>query len=135
MLGLRQTRASPVLPGQTAFPCSSHLVSCPALSACTPPATHLLLGTHVVDWSLRNDATTPGTYSPISQCVATTLNIDPNKETLSNMLIGGKGARAAAQGSALLCVQEALRPGWLAGPVVSPGPNPAYPLLLQAAAL
>lgn len=44
------------------------------------------------NWSLRNDATTPGTYSPISQCVATTLNIDPNKETLSNMLIGGKGS-------------------------------------------
>ncbi|KAL4447277.1 hypothetical protein ABPG77_007310 [Micractinium sp. CCAP 211/92] len=44
------------------------------------------------NWSERNDATTPGTYSPISQCVATTLKIDNNQETLSNILLGGKGS-------------------------------------------
>lgn len=42
-------------------------------------------------WGLRNDATVPGTFSPISGCVASTLTLDPKKNTLSDLLIGGKG--------------------------------------------
>lgn len=69
-------------------------------------------------WGLRNDATVPGTFSPISGCVASTLALDAKKNTLSDLLIGGKGELKAAPSLAVPLPHLATgsNPRWLQRP-------------------